>query len=55
MTMDWTATILGATGTELLFDLEHDEGEAADLAGVRPADVARMRAQHDAWFARATG
>lgn len=28
---------------ELLFDLERDEGERADLAPVRRADVARMR------------
>jgi len=36
---------------EYLFDLEQDEGERADLAPARPADVVRMRARHDAWFA----
>jgi arylsulfatase A-like enzyme len=36
---------------EYLFDLERDEGERADLARGRPADVVRMRARHDAWFA----
>ncbi len=36
---------------ELLFDLDGDPGERSDLARSRPADVERMRAQHDAWFA----
>jgi arylsulfatase A-like enzyme len=37
-----------------LFDLEHDSGEQTDLAGARPADVARMQARHEAWFAEMT-
>ena len=37
-----------------LFDLEHDPGEQTDLAGARPADVARMQACHEAWFAEMT-
>lgn len=36
---------------ESLFDLDADEHEVADLAAARPADVARMRRAHDAWFA----
>ena len=111
VTMDWTATILAATGTapdprypldgedllpglrgerpphprtlhwrhrrldapmmqdamregplkylvrderESLFDLERDEREQVDLARARPAEVARMRARHDEWFAQMT-
>lgn len=37
-----------------LFDLEHDPGEQIDLAGARPAEVARMQARHEAWFAAMT-
>jgi hypothetical protein len=40
---------------ESIFEVERDPGERADLAGARPADVARMRAQHDAWFAEMAG
>ena len=36
---------------ELLLDLARDEGEQADLARVRPADVARMGARRGEWFA----
>jgi hypothetical protein len=36
---------------EWLFDLARDEREQRDLAPVRPRDVARMRASHEAWFA----
>jgi hypothetical protein len=39
---------------ESLFDLERDEREQVDLAGARPAEVARMRARHDEWFAQMT-
>lgn len=42
---------LAEDGREFLFDLEVDPGERVDLAAARPAEMARMRARHEAWFA----
>ncbi len=39
---------------EFLFDLARDEGEQANLADERPADVERMGTRHAEWFARMT-
>jgi arylsulfatase A-like enzyme len=39
-------------GGEWLFDLDDDPGEERNLAGIRPADVARFQPRRDEWVRR---